>query len=219
MKKALGVVGIIVLVLLTIFLIHTTRNFIIVTRLQNNIEKYKTSTNFHIKSVSKDTRGIIMTANFYRKDKKRVSIVERNMDGEIARISVYGEYGGQEFNTYIENSENKIAVLNENSVSLNMEIYNGVESDSSWHTFLSSMFTFIGSEKINGKKCYVVHNYPSFLELISVGNNIYYIEEDTGLMIKSITNNQTADKEYEFDNVDDNVFAEPDISEYTIREN
>ena len=45
-----------------------------------------------------------------------------------------------------------------------------------------------------------------------------YIEKDTGLFVKNIQNGVTTEKEYTFDNVDDAIFIEPDISQYTLKE-
>ena len=45
-----------------------------------------------------------------------------------------------------------------------------------------------------------------------------YIEKDTGLLIKNILNGTITEKEYTFDDVDDAIFTEPDISQYTLKE-
>ena len=45
-----------------------------------------------------------------------------------------------------------------------------------------------------------------------------YIEKDTGLFVKSTDSQTLTEKEYKFDNVDDTIFIEPDISEYTLKE-
>ena len=218
-KKVLKIVGIILLVVIILLLIHTIRNFIIIRRLQDNIAKYSSSTNYHIKSITKESNGIEMTANFYIKDDRHASIVERNKDGEIAKISTYGQNDKKGFNTYIENIDSKVAMIEHEGVSMRVEIFNGVESDSIWHTFISSFFANIGSKEVNGKDCYVVNNFPSYINLAAVGKNEYYIDKDTGLMIENITNDQISVREYEFNNVDDNIFIEPDINEYTIQEN
>ena len=43
-------------------------------------------------------------------------------------------------------------------------------------------------------------------------------DKETGLMYKNINSESTATREYEFENVDDSVFVEPDISQYTLKE-
>ena len=43
-----------------------------------------------------------------------------------------------------------------------------------------------------------------------------YIEKETGLCLKSTIMNQTSVMEYEFDNVTDEIFTEPDMSLYEL---
>ena len=57
-----------------------------------------------------------------------------------------------------------------------------------------------------------------FWQKQGTNNTEYYIEKETGLVIKTIIDDTTATREYEFDNVDDQIFVEPDVSQYTLRE-
>ena len=54
------------------------------------------------------------------------------------------------------------------------------------------------------------------MQLMAVGKNEYYINKQTGLLVKSVINDIIAQREYEFDNIDDSIFIEPDINQYTI---
>lgn len=211
-KKILKIIGIILLILIILLLVHTIRNFIIVSKLQKNISKYANSTNYHVKIVSNESNGIMMTTNYYKKDNKETSITERNINGEISKISLYVDNGKKDL--FIENTENKIAKLDTEALTMTIQIYNSLESDSTWHTILSSMHAHIKSEK----NYYIVSNYPSFITLMPMGKNEYYIDKDTGLLIKSVTNDIVAEREFEFNNVDDSIFIEPDISQFTIQE-
>lgn len=49
--------------------------------------------------------------------------------------------------------------------------------------------------------------------------NITCIEKNTGLMVNMTENTVVTEREYEFNNVDDSIFIEPDISQYTLKEN
>ena len=42
------------------------------------------------------------------------------------------------------------------------------------------------------------------------------LEKETGLIVKENNDNKISDKYYEFNNVDENVFIEPDISNYEV---
>ena len=52
------------------------------------------------------------------------------------------------------------------------------------------------------------------------GENIteFYIEKDTGLLIKTVIDDEVAVREYSFDDVEDSAFVEPDIGLYTVVE-
>lgn len=47
--------------------------------------------------------------------------------------------------------------------------------------------------------------------------NEVYLEKNTGLYVKSIIDESNSEREYEFDTVDDSIFSEPDISQYTLK--
>lgn len=47
----------------------------------------------------------------------------------------------------------------------------------------------------------------------------YYIEKNTGLCDKVIIDDTTTERKYEFNNVEDIVFAQPNVEEYKVQEN
>ena len=66
------------------------------------------------------------------------------------------------------------------------------------------------------RECYVIEN-----DRFSKDPNqhiIYYIEKDTGLIVRQIQNDENWDYSYEFGNVDDEIFEEPNIEEYELIE-
>ena len=71
----------------------------------------------------------------------------------------------------------------------------------------------------NGKECYSINNFLSPYYMYGTENNEVYIEKETGLLLKQTTDDITTEKEYEFNNVEDSIFIEPDISQYTLQEN
>ena len=76
----------------------------------------------------------------------------------------------------------------------------------------------IKSVTYNEKPCYEIHNFPSQHLLLGLGKNIVYIEKDTGLVIKNDADDSISAREYEFNNVEDSIFIEPDISQYQVYE-
>lgn len=213
-KKIFKILGIISLVVIAIFLIHTIKNYIIITDLQNKIADYSNSTNYYTKSVATENNGTVVTMEYYRKDKKDALFLERNLNGEISKISMYNN--GERTDTFWDNKENKTAQLDSGTI-MEVNIYNFTETDNKWQTFLGSIFANVKSTNYNGKKCYIIKGFLSSSSLTSEGAETY-IEKDTGLYLKIIEENRTTERKYEFDKVDDSIFVEPDISQYTLKE-
>ena len=213
-KKILKIIGIVLLIAIIILLIHTIRNFVIISNLQNKIAEYENSQNHHIKLISTQEDGTVLTTNYYKKDDKNVVFIERNRNGEIVKIAIYDN--GETHNTYTETSTEKVASLNSGLITV--QIFNGVETDTFWQKVLVSMVARIGTAKENGKKYYKLSHLVSTYALLA-DTHASLIDSETGLLYKSMDKYSTVVREYEFNNVDDSIFIEPDISEYEVRDN
>lgn len=205
MKKFLKILGIILVALIVIALIHTTRNYLIISRLQNKITEYSNSNNYHAKTVSTLGEGIPLYLDYYRKDNKSLQIMQRQTGEVVNTMKRFSD--GKDVRTYIEAGDNKAVYVNGTDVLLYDKIYNQLETNNLSQKLLHSLVAIIFSDEIEGKSCYV----------ISVPNNKLYIDKETGLLVKNIIQEQYVDYEFEFNNVDDSIFEEPDISEYTIQ--
>lgn len=207
-KKILKTILIILLAILLVVVIHTTRNFIIITNLQNNIKQYSFSKNYHLKTTN---TGTSMTVDYYTKDGKQVVFQERKVNTDITKISMYNN--GEKIVSYYDTPTDKIVKLNTPStISVNITSYFEDFTDNTISKIWMSMLLKITKTEYNNKTCYIVS--PLFDRV----TNIEYIEKDTGLCVKSIMFNETVEKEYEFNNVTDEIFIEPDISQYRIEE-
>lgn len=214
MKKILMVLGIIIAILVVIVLVHTIRNYMIITDLQNKISQYADSVNYYTKSIATVKDGTI-TMEYYRKDNNQVVFLERNLNGTINKIAMYNN--GEKTDTFTQTPDTKIAQLNSGTI-MSIGIYNHLETENNWQTFLGSMLASVKSTNYNGKDCYIIKGFMSSTSLTFEGAETY-IEKDTGLFIKDIEGETITEKEYEFDNVDDSIFVEPDISQYTLKSN
>ena len=212
-KKILKIIGIILLVVIVIFLIHTIRNYTIITDLQNKIAKYSDSTNYYMKTTSISNEGMKVTMEYYKKDNKQVVFIERNLNGEILKLSMYDN--GERTDTFTETSESKIAQLNNDNITT-INFYNFLETDNNWQTLLGSISARVKSTNYNGKECYIINGFLSSTSLTFEGQETY-IEKDTGLFVKTIGDG-IIEREYEFNKVEDSIFIEPDISQYKIKE-
>ena len=212
MKKILMVLGIIIAILVVIVLVHTIRNYMIITDLQNKISQYADSVNYYTKSIATVKDGTI-TMEYYRKDNNQVVFLERDLNGTINKIAIYND--GEKTDTFTQTPDTKIAQLNSGTI-MSIGIYNHLETENNWQTFLGSMFASVKSTNYNGKDCYIIKGFMSLTSLTFEGAETY-IEKDTGLFIKDVEGETITEKEYEFDNVDDSIFVEPDISQYKIQ--
>ena len=177
-KKILKGILIVIAVLILLLLIHTTRNYIIISNLQDKISAYTDSTNYHIKSVANEKIGVVMTVNYYKKDDRQVIFLERDNDGEITKMSIYDN--GKRKDMFIDNPDNKIAQLDIDTSLVSMEIYNHLQTESKWQTFLFSMMAKVRSEELNGKDCYRIDNFISSNVLSNDEENRVFIDKETG---------------------------------------
>lgn len=217
-KKVLKIILIIIVALILIFAIHTIRNYVIITNLQNKNSNYQNITNYHIKSVANSNNGATkVIVNYYKKDNKQYICVERTMNGEKEKVKVSMYDNGERVDMFTETSDSKTAKLNSGEM-LPLNISNYLETASKWQTFLESIVAKIKTTNFNGKECYVVRDFLSLTSLTYEGAEVY-IDKETGLAIKTTEAETVTEKEYEFDKVEDSIFTEPDISQYKLQEN
>lgn len=214
-KNLLKIVVIIITILILILLVHTIKNYVIITGLQNKILQYQDSVNYHIKSVATENNGSIVTMEYYKKENKQVMFLERNLNGEINKISMYSN--GERTDIFTETKDSKIVQLNSGTI-MTVNIYNYLETDNKWQIFLGCITSRIKTAKHNEKNCYIIKGFMTSNFLTSEGAEIY-VDKETGLFVKIIESQRINEREYEFDKVEDYIFAEPDISQYTLKEN
>ena len=216
LKNVLKIIIIIAVILIVFLMIHTIRNYIIITGLQDKISQYANSSNCYIKSIATEDNGTIVTMEYYKKDNKQVVFLERNLNGEISKISMYRN--GEKTDTFWDdNKGNKTAQLDGETI-ITINIYNYLETDNNWQTFLGCITSKIKSVNYNGKECYIIKGFMSSTSLTSEDAEVY-IDKETGLFVKTVENGTVSEREYEFDKVEDSIFEEPDISQYILKEN
>lgn len=201
-------------ILIILILIYTIRNYIIITDLQSKILNYQDSKNYHIKSVANSNDGTTnIKMDYYGKDNKQVIFIERNANGERVKLSMYDN--GERVDTFTDTQDTKTAKLNSGEL-MTVNIYNYLETDNKWQTLLGCITAKIKSTNLNGKECYIVKGFLSSTSLTSEGAEIY-IDKDTGLFLKTTEAEIITERNYEFHNVEDSIFTEPEISQYTLK--
>ena len=117
---------------------------------------------------------------------------------------------------FVDDGKEKTCHLDIDTVMMPMDLVNYLETENTWQTFLGSTFAIISKNEYNQKKCYVINNFKSPLFLNDENKNEVYLEKNTGLVVKATFGDEAIDRNYEFDNVDDEVFVEPNIGEYKL---
>lgn len=223
-SNKMRVLKIILLVILAIFLITTGRKMIIIASMSKKANKYINSNNYHQASTAYDGNSLVKIDVYY-KDGKRATFLKSITEFGTRKISAYNN--GEKTNTYFESGDKKIVQF-DNTVGLEVHMFNYFETSNIIEFIASSIMTNIKSTECNGKECYLVTNFMSSSILTGIDEGTY-IEKETGLVVRNsggrftdpetgIVTDNVHDITYEFDNVSDDIFIEPDISEYTISE-
>jgi len=218
-RKILITILLIAIISILAFLAFTIREMITLKNLNIKVAQF-VNNNEHYEKIINDSGNTTTITEYYCKGDNAVLFLNTtlNSTGETRKLTNY--FKGDKVNSYIESGEDKIALLNTNGIPSKVMIRQVDSGNNLWELFLMSLATSIRSEECNGKDCYV----------LSLGENSKtYIDKETGLTLKAIEGTvvdengnesvQTMQYHYEFDNVDDNIFVEPDISKYKIQEN
>lgn len=216
-----------------IFLFSYARKAIILVSLNNKFNNYTSSSNYYIKTINFTSVAEIMTTlENYKKDGKYIRKIKSLLESSKTTTTEY--YNGENLNVYNEielekkDGEHvlrKTAFLNSDKhVIFEPSIPNAIDICHPIRFLGIPIFSTISSEKCNGKDCYRIVLY-------SFGDNdgtIYYIEKETGLLLRSIgvssmyakvdgeKYDMITDYQYEFNVVKEEDFIEPDIREYDI---
>lgn len=217
-RKILITILLIAIIAILAFLAFTIREMITLKNLNKKVAQY-VNNNEHYEKIINDSGNTTTITEYYCKGNNAVLFLNTTLKatGETRKLTNY--FKGDKVNSYIESGEDKIALLNTNVVPSKVMIRQVDAGNNLWELFLMSLATSIRSEECNGKDCYV----------LSLGENSKtYIDKETGLTLKAVEGTvvdengnesvQTMEYHYEFDNVDDNIFVEPDINEYKIQE-
>ena len=207
MKKKILITIIIFIIL--IFVIHIVRNIIILKEIENLQTKYSQTDN-HYQKIENNIQNVI--TEYYYKDGKSKLIMNRLKDSVVITTTYDGTYK----NTYIDNKENKTVTLKEeNDILTNIMIIKLEVSNDFKYLFELAMTSFIRSEILEEKECYVISGFDWITKS--------YFDKETGLIIRRVDNSENEvtniDYEYKFNIVTDEDLIVPNASEYEIQEN
>ena len=219
-KKIIKICLIVLAIVVVLALVYMIRNYIIAKDIiDKNVAKAVQSESIHTKTIIKEGENVRETFDNYKKGNKELTInIMNNEDGSETKISMYTV--GTNETTYYENKEGKFVEqeeVQEMPAITEEEAYAQFEKESKISTFFAEAFTSFKTVKIDGKDCYLIEKseLPIFKDFENGKNkNEIYVDKETGLIIKTVIDDITTEYIYEFDNVNDVIFTEPDISEY-----
>lgn len=212
-KNMLKILLVIILIVIIIFLVNTFRKFLIIQEIQEDSEAYISSTNYYLKISTVINDEVTSTTDVYRKAEKLAVITEAGDQ----KTSMYND--GEKTDIFIEDTEGKEARLNTSTELAGVSIPNYLETENTWRTFCASLFSSIKEDVVDGKECYIITgNLASVFTGVSSSTSEIQIEKGTGLCIKIVNDYNMQEYEYEFDDVQDEIFIEPDVEQYEVIE-
>lgn len=201
----------IVLVLVIIFLVHTIRNFMIITNTENKGKEYANILNhmYRVTYHNKDNGTLSIT--WYKKGDKKLMIQQSQNSGNTNKIMIF--YNGEKVDVYKEENGQKTATLDVKGIATyNYEMSYGIgEFDNLWEKIMYSVRTSVKSKEYDKVKCYQY----TMVDEDNVKHEVY-VEKDTGLLKAVVSDTEKEIFDYQFDNFNDSVFTLPDINEYKI---
>ena len=235
-NKKINILKLIISLILVVFIILTARKVIIISSLSKNAENTINTSNYHTVTYSYYLEDYSKTEVFSLGDKKKIKTTQRK-NKEINKITIFArknESSSENDKKYIANIYREVKDEKdgkiEKVVNLNQEIeifvnpQNVTKTENYLQLFVYSILSSVKDTTFNGEECYYISNFKS------VNNNLeegIYVNKSTGLPISSIAYEYknpdgtrgrvpTSDYIYEFNEVKEEEFVEPNIDEYKV---
>ncbi|MBS5858097.1 MAG: zf-HC2 domain-containing protein [Clostridia bacterium] len=235
-NKKINILKLIISLILVVFIILTARKVIIISSLSKNAENTINTSNYHTVTYSYYLEDYSKTEVFSLGDKKKIITTQRKDNG-INKITIFArknESSSENDKKYIANIYREVKDEKdgkiEKVVNLNQEIeifvnpQNVTKTENYLQLFVYSILSSVKDTTFNGEECYYISNFKS------VNNNLeegIYVNKSTGLPISSIAYEYknpdgtrgrvpTSDYIYEFNEVKEEEFVEPNIDEYKV---
>lgn len=220
-SKIFKILGVILLIILILIILFIGRKILIISKLSNTAENTIKTTNYHEILYSYNLGNYSKEETFQLGDKRKI-ILTQVADNTISTTTMFANKVASNNNTvdthlvniYAETKEGKEAKLNESMGLSKTSLINELYTENWWELLKFSVRSSIKTTKYNGNECYYISNFRGT-------HSQMYVNKDTGLPIAIIDyqykNSSMLEYVYEFDNVTENDFIEPDINEYNIQ--
>jgi len=212
------------------FVILTARKFIILSSLNNKVVELQKTKNIYARIISNSEETKSQTVEIYFKDNIRKDTMEiKNSNNTINEIIQITYPNKQNIYIYDGLTKEMASYDRDNSEVENNMIVNFADYTTLFEGLSNAITSKIKVEEIDGKKCYILSSLSNSNIIYEEGTTeaLVYIEKDTGIPIKIVSTinkngsdtKNTITYEYKFDCVTENDIEEPDISEYTLKNN
>ena len=168
---------------------------------------------------------INVTEKYNKGDKylSKTSVI--SIDGSFNK-TVHNYKNGEQINTYIETENAKVVKLNSGGLLDFQPFGNWYEKlgiNDSWGLLKTSATLSVSKNKYDNKEYYRIMQKGNIMDNYGV-SAIYYIEKETGLLVRYISETiiddyigeEMIEYEYSIIEVSDKTLEEPNISEYEI---
>ena len=205
----LTIIGIIILIFITCFIILTLRKFYILNTYAVVMGEYGKKNNYKVTMQSNEGVNNVT----YYKDGISVLILNPNQNRQM-----YCYNDGNESILRIDSDGNKVAIISEPTQMNGAKVISAFgEGMTAWQNFLLSFTTMITEEECNGKDCYKVtlNGMKVWIDketyLTARVENGYAVSSDGNKT--PLVNNYS----YEFGTVTDKQVSKPDLTGYKIQ--
>lgn len=222
-KKIYIIIILLLIILLAITLVPIVQRICILSNLSNKANKYASSTNFHMIKYSYDDESYVKYEFWQMENSKKIELTSFKND-VVTKIKIYANKNqdNYEINSYIDKNGEKTAYSNIQNEYIGTCIDNVFKKDNYFEFIKSAIFSTVKKTTFDGTECYYILNFDRGNGVLSNG---IYVDIETGLIINEIAytyENETTypatNYKYDFDNVTEDDFIEPDINDYKILE-
>lgn len=226
------IVFILFLIIIALFGANVIRKYTILKQIANKADGTININNYHkrVYWYDKENTSII---DYYGLNEKRKMVRKEISVKGTKIVSTYGtkisedEMGNKQYNcnVYTIDGENKTVIQNA-KIWMGVDPQNPIEmsKDSTLSLLFMASRVSIKNDTYNGEKCFFISTNSSDVAFNFL-SNAEFISKNTGLTINSMsyeveveggenTRWPASDYEYEFNNVSEDEFIEPDINEY-----
>ena len=221
-RDKLRILEIIILIIVAAFVINTGRKAYIISSLSNKAEEYEILDNYHQVTYSLQ-EGTFHKAEVFSMEGKKKLVYTTITDEETSIVimnltQIENErYKG---NIYIDKNSEKKVVLNK-EIGVMVGPQDILKTENLGQLMVCSITSFIKSTTFDGIESYYISNFK--------GESGMYINKETGLPRSTMSGEieyvdgmkgrtPVTEYKYEFGTVTEEDFTEPDISEYTVKE-